>query len=267
MPSSERHCLAPQDADSALPRPGNRRLAVEVNEGIQDRAASACARSRYASISSTAEISLRSELFNRFGNCEIENICHGNLPRRYGGECRTSTQNLPACAKPSIKTVDDSGASQDNRASSSSERFVFRCFASRKNFLPWDRIRSIHEVGRGLFGPGSDCCRLRHPRLRGQREFSVSVPASSEKYSAEALRENTLGVAYMNQQKPADAQKYFEKALAADPEFAEARLESGDFVAGPAKAGSRAARPCRKPPQSYPMIPTPGTTSDWHARI
>jgi Tfp pilus assembly protein PilF len=44
---------------------------------------------------------------------------------------------------------------------------------------------------------------------------------------AEAYRLNTLGVAYMNQQRPADAQKYFERALEADPKFAVARLNLG----------------------------------------
>src|SRR5467141_2954395 len=44
---------------------------------------------------------------------------------------------------------------------------------------------------------------------------------------ADAYRFNTLGVAYMNQQRPADAQKYFEQALAADPKFAVARLNLG----------------------------------------
>jgi len=43
----------------------------------------------------------------------------------------------------------------------------------------------------------------------------------------QAFRNNTLGVAYMNQQKFAEAQKYFEKALAADPKFAIARLNLG----------------------------------------
>ena len=45
--------------------------------------------------------------------------------------------------------------------------------------------------------------------------------------SSEALRLNTLGVAYMNQQKGAEAQKYFEQALAADPNFAPARMNLG----------------------------------------
>jgi tetratricopeptide (TPR) repeat protein len=38
---------------------------------------------------------------------------------------------------------------------------------------------------------------------------------------------NTLGVAYMNQQKSAEAQKYFEEAMAADPEFAQAKMNLG----------------------------------------
>ncbi len=44
---------------------------------------------------------------------------------------------------------------------------------------------------------------------------------------ADAYRFNTLGVAYMNQQRPADAQKYFEQALEANPKFAVARLNLG----------------------------------------
>jgi Flp pilus assembly protein TadD len=44
---------------------------------------------------------------------------------------------------------------------------------------------------------------------------------------AEAYRLNTLGVAYMNQQRPADAQKFFEQALAADPQFEVARVNLG----------------------------------------
>src|SRR5277367_1718118 len=50
-------------------------------------------------------------------------------------------------------------------------------------------------------------------------------PAASP--SSDALRLNTLGVAYMNQQKGAEAQKYFERALAADPDFSAARLNLG----------------------------------------
>jgi tetratricopeptide (TPR) repeat protein len=52
------------------------------------------------------------------------------------------------------------------------------------------------------------------------------VPADSNE-SLKALRLNTLGVAYLNQQRPADALKLFEQALQADPKFAVARLNLG----------------------------------------
>jgi FG-GAP-like repeat/Tetratricopeptide repeat/ASPIC and UnbV len=56
---------------------------------------------------------------------------------------------------------------------------------------------------------------------------SAYTPAAPPSDSTDALRFNTLGVAYMNQQKFADAQKYFEKSLAADPKFAIARVNLG----------------------------------------
>jgi Flp pilus assembly protein TadD len=56
---------------------------------------------------------------------------------------------------------------------------------------------------------------------------STVAPQINEATATEALRFNTLGVAYMNQQKFADAQKKFEQALAADPKFAIARLNLG----------------------------------------
>jgi tetratricopeptide (TPR) repeat protein len=64
---------------------------------------------------------------------------------------------------------------------------------------------------------------LRGPAAASQQESSASAQSKEN----EALRNNTLGVAYMNQQKFAEAQKYFEKALAADPNFAVARLNLG----------------------------------------
>jgi tetratricopeptide (TPR) repeat protein len=45
--------------------------------------------------------------------------------------------------------------------------------------------------------------------------------------TADAYRLNTLGVAYMNQQRPADAQKLFEQSLATDPNFEVARINLG----------------------------------------
>src|SRR6202171_5276884 len=59
------------------------------------------------------------------------------------------------------------------------------------------------------------------------KAVAVKKPESSGGGSADAYRFNTLGVAYMNQQRPADAQKYFEKALETDPKFAVARLNLG----------------------------------------
>jgi tetratricopeptide (TPR) repeat protein len=57
------------------------------------------------------------------------------------------------------------------------------------------------------------------------KPHSATSPASAG--TNDAFRFNTLGVACMNQQKFADAQKYFEQALAADPKFAVARLNLG----------------------------------------
>src|SRR5882762_1222320 len=60
-----------------------------------------------------------------------------------------------------------------------------------------------------------------------EKSAAEQKSASSGAGVAEAYRFNTLGVAYMNQQRPADAQKYFEQALGADPKFAVARLNLG----------------------------------------
>lgn len=60
--------------------------------------------------------------------------------------------------------------------------------------------------------------------------------------ASEAYRLNTLGVAYMNQQRPVDAQKYFEQSLAADPKFEVARLNLGiSFLAQQKLEPARAA--------------------------
>ena len=52
-------------------------------------------------------------------------------------------------------------------------------------------------------------------------------PSSEKEASIEALRLNSLGVAHMNQQKGAEAEKYFDRALAADPAFAPAKVNLG----------------------------------------
>src|ERR1700687_2713222 len=65
--------------------------------------------------------------------------------------------------------------------------------------------------------------------LRATQSAAVSKPADSANkvISPTALRLNTLGVATMNQGKSAEAQKYFEQALAADANFSQARLNLG----------------------------------------
>jgi tetratricopeptide (TPR) repeat protein len=74
--------------------------------------------------------------------------------------------------------------------------------------------------------------------LRPQSAQNAAAPTSPPKSAAagsrgashddaQALRANTLGVAYMNQQRPADAQKLFEQALQADPNFAVAKVNLG----------------------------------------
>jgi tetratricopeptide (TPR) repeat protein len=66
-------------------------------------------------------------------------------------------------------------------------------------------------------------------RQAAQAPAPASAPPekSPTRNAAEAYRFNTLGVAYMNQQRPGDAEKYFTQALGADPNFEVARLNLG----------------------------------------
>src|SRR6202022_700719 len=68
---------------------------------------------------------------------------------------------------------------------------------------------------------------LRSRAVSSHKKASQTPRAAAQSGQNEAFRLNTLGVAYMNQQKFAEAQRYFEKALAADPKFAIARLNLG----------------------------------------
>ena len=74
---------------------------------------------------------------------------------------------------------------------------------------------------------------LPHPHFLGQGSSAAAqAPAQAERAAphyntGEAYRLNTLGVAYMNQQRPADAEKLFEQSLSVDPTFAVARLNLG----------------------------------------
>jgi Flp pilus assembly protein TadD len=65
------------------------------------------------------------------------------------------------------------------------------------------------------------------PASTQEKDSAKPAAAAQNAGTTDALRFNTLGVAYMNQQKFADAQKKFEQALAADPNFGVARLNLG----------------------------------------
>ncbi|MDP9340249.1 MAG: FG-GAP-like repeat-containing protein [Acidobacteriota bacterium] len=65
------------------------------------------------------------------------------------------------------------------------------------------------------------------PLPSAPQDAAPKTPAAMSGESSKALRLNTLGVAYLNQQRPADAQKYFEQALQAEPKFSVARLNLG----------------------------------------
>ena len=67
---------------------------------------------------------------------------------------------------------------------------------------------------------------LLHSRA-AQPSNSTAQNSAAHGEAGEAYRLNTLGVAYLNQQRPADAQKYFEQSLAADSKFEVARLNLG----------------------------------------
>src|SRR5712664_3932911 len=90
-----------------------------------------------------------------------------------------------------------------------------------------------------------------------EKAAAAKKSGSSSGGIADAYRFNTLGVAYMNQQRPADAQKYFEQALEADPKFAVARLNLGVSLMGqqklePARATlEEAARELPKDPYAW----------------
>jgi Tfp pilus assembly protein PilF len=68
-----------------------------------------------------------------------------------------------------------------------------------------------------------------------QEKAATPAKPQGKANAADAYRFNTLGVAYLNQQRPADAQKYFEQALAADPKFTVARLNLGVSLLGQQK--------------------------------
>jgi len=83
---------------------------------------------------------------------------------------------------------------------------------------------------------------------------SAPKDSAAKNKPSDAYRLNTLGVAYLNQQRPADAQKYFEQALEADPSFAVGQLNLGvSFLAQQKLEPARAA--LEKAAQALPRDP------------
>jgi Flp pilus assembly protein TadD len=97
----------------------------------------------------------------------------------------------------------------------------------RKTFMAISRRKRNFIVSAGvliLCGAGT----LLQSRANFGQEKKVEVKKSgAEGEPDQALRLNTLGVAYMNQGRQADAQKYFEQAIEADGSFAVARMNLG----------------------------------------
>ncbi len=122
------------------------------------------------------------------------------------------------------------------------------------------QIRVRREAGVILACSVLVCCAallLRSNALPAQEKTAASKKPAASANAPDAYRFNTLGVAYMNQQRPADAQKYFEQALAADAKFAVARLNLGVSLLGqqklePARAAlAEAAEQLPKDPYAW----------------
>jgi len=87
---------------------------------------------------------------------------------------------------------------------------------------PFVAILAVILLGVGLPLAGV----LAGRKVRGLAPTSTAVPAP-DATNAEAARLNSIGVAYMGQQRFAEAQKQFEAALKAEPDYALAKLNLG----------------------------------------
>src|ERR1700743_648870 len=99
-----------------------------------------------------------------------------------------------------------------------------RFAAFRADRITTFMIAFTRRMAPAIFACAAMCVSLaavRHLRAT-EGHAETRVPAGRD--DAQALRLNTLGVAYMNQQRSADAQKLFEQALQADPNFAVAKV-------------------------------------------
>jgi tetratricopeptide (TPR) repeat protein len=110
---------------------------------------------------------------------------------------------------------------------------AFTQFSSLRRFIVLSVLLTLLAVGS-----------LAVLRLKATQTPAAPKPAAAtdKRISPEALRLNSLGVAYMNQLKAPEAQTYFEQALAAAPQFAEAKMNLGiSFLAQQKVEQARAA--------------------------
>src|SRR5258708_4035875 len=129
-----------------------------------------------------------------------------------------------------IITVDDAMSSRENsNGPESVVREIWASLVDRKNiFMGLTQRRAVCVIFACtlLICCGAILLSSSAPSAQ-EKSAAEKKPGSSGGGIAEAYRFNTLGVAYMNHQRPADAQKYFEQSLGADPKFAVARLNLG----------------------------------------
>jgi tetratricopeptide (TPR) repeat protein len=99
-----------------------------------------------------------------------------------------------------------------------------------------DRNKNLHAHPLSSHGTGLSCLHfaatrrgffLRAHAFGEQAKSHPQAKSAGQRNTAEASRFNTLGIAYMNQQRSADAQKFLEQAPVANSKFAVARLNLG----------------------------------------
>jgi len=89
------------------------------------------------------------------------------------------------------------------------------------------RVRSAHPFVLALVALGSVLPLAKVFAARHPHRVLAPAAADPDAASAEAARSNSVGVAYMGQQRFAEAQKQFEAALKAEPGYALAKLNLG----------------------------------------
>src|SRR5438046_5508804 len=108
------------------------------------------------------------------------------------------------------------------------------CTNGRKSFMH-SMVRRGVVIGAGALLLLCAVIGLRGGTSKGQEKAAAARKVVANANIADSYRFNTLGVAHMNQGRPADAQKYFAQALEADPKFAVARLNLGVALLGQQK--------------------------------